>query len=276
MKFGTAGIPFNAKDTLDGIRKVKEMGLDAMELEFVYGVNLKEEKAIEAKKVSRKEKITLTAHAPYFINLNSNEKAKLEASKNRIFKAAKVAHLAGAIGVVFHPGFYMKEDKEKVYLKIKENLKEILQKMKRNDIDIMLRPEVMGKQTQFGTVEELLKLSSELDNVMPCIDFAHWHARTKKYNSYDEFSEVLSLVEKHLGKNGLKKMHMHVSGINYGDKGEKNHLNLKESDFNYKELLKALADFKADGIIINESPNNGMVGGDAQLLKKEWKKLALM
>jgi deoxyribonuclease-4 len=273
MKFGTAGIPYGAKDTIDGIKKVKEMELDAMELEFVYGVNLKEENARKVKQVAEREKVSLSVHAPYFINLNSKERAKVEASKKRILQSAKIGYLAGARNIVFHPGFYLKQEPKVVYEKIKKELKEITEKLSDESINVILRPEVMGKQTQFGTIQELLKLSTELEKVMPCIDFAHWHARTKKYNTYIEFSEVLTLVEKYLGKKGLKDMHMHISGIAYGDKGEKNHLNLKESDFNYKALLTALRDFKADGIIINESPNNGLVDGDAQLLKKEWKKL---
>ena len=276
MKFGTAGIPFHAKDTVDGIRKVKEMELDAMELEFVYGVNLKEETAKQAGKLAKKLGILLSAHAPYYINLNSNEKAKVEASKKRIVKSAKVAYLAGARGVVFHPGFYLKQDSQIVYEKIKGEIKKVAKQLADEGIKIMLRPETTGKKTQFGTIYELLKLSEEVENVMPCIDFAHIHARTQKYNTYEEFSEILSLVEKHLGKEGIKKLHMHASGINYNEKGEQNHLNLKESDFNYKALLNALKDFKADGVVICESPNNGAISGDTQLLKREWEKLTLV
>lgn len=276
MKFGTAGIPFDSENTIDGIKKVREMNLDAMELEFVYGVYLSKEEALKVNKIAKREGITLTAHAPYFINLNSKEKTKVEASKKRIFRSAKIAYLAGAKGVVFHPGFYLKQDGSIVYEKIKKELKTVLKKLKEESIKILLRPETTGKSTQFGTINELLKLSIELENVMPCIDFAHIHARTQKYNSYEEFSQILSIVEKYLGKEGIKNMHIHISGINYNGKGERNHLNLKDSDFNYKSLLKALKDFKADGIIICESPNNGIDGGDTQLLKKEWKKLSLM
>ncbi|MCD6575880.1 MAG: TIM barrel protein [Nanoarchaeota archaeon] len=276
MKFGTAGIPFDSENTIDGIKKVREMNLDAMELEFVYGVYLSKEEAAKVNKTAKREGITLTAHAPYFINLNSKEKAKVEASKKRILQSAKIAHLAGAKSVVFHPGFYLGQDSKIVYGKIKEEIKKIINKLKEENVNILLRPETTGKLTQFGTINELLKLSIELEDVMPCIDFAHIHARTQKYNSYEEFSQILSLVEKHLGKEGLRNMHIHISGINYNGKGERNHLNLKYSDFNYRALLKALKDFKADGIIICESPNNGIVGGDTQLLKKEWKRLSLM
>jgi len=276
MRFGTAGIPFNALNTIDGIKKIKSMNLDAMELEFVYGIYLKREEAINVKKEAGKQNVSLSVHAPYFINLNSNERAKIEASKKRILQSAKIGFLAGAKNIVFHPGFYMKEKSEIVYQKVKDEIKEIVKEMKDENINVILRPETAGKKSQFGTIEKLLKLSTEVENVMPCIDFAHLHARTEKINTYEEFSQILSLVEKNLGKEGIKNMHNHVSGINYNKNGERNHLNLKESDFNYKALLKALKEFNANGTVICESPNNGIIGGDTQLLKKEWKKLAFV
>ena len=49
-------------------------------------------------------------------------------------------------------------------------------------------------------------------------------------------------------------MHIHLSGINYGPKGEKNHLPFEESDFNYNACMKAFKDFNIKGCIICESP----------------------
>jgi deoxyribonuclease-4 len=123
----------------------------------------------------------------------------------------------------------------------------------------------MGKSTQFGTLDELLALSAEIEGVLPCLDFSHMHAREGKENSYPEFSAILSKVEEILSKEGLSNMHMHISGIEYGSNGEKNHLILKESDFNYPELLVVLKEFKVRGLVICESPN---LEGDALLLKK--------
>ena len=86
-------------------------------------------------------------------------------------------------------------------------------------------------------------------------DFSHWHARTGKFNSYSEFTSVLQQVNERLGQDTLNNMHIHISGIAYGNKGEKKHLNLKDSDFRYDELLQALIDYNVNGIIICESPN---------------------
>ncbi|MFQ6119545.1 MAG: TIM barrel protein, partial [Methanosarcinales archaeon] len=121
--------------------------------------------------------------------------------------------------------------------------------------------------TQFGTLEEILNLSMELDGILPCIDFAHLHARTGKNNTYSEFHSILSMIENNLGKESLEDMHIHVSGIEYEIRGEKRHLILKESDFNYQDLLKAWKEFDIKGLVICESPN---LEGDALLLKEEY------
>ena len=60
---------------------------------------------------------------------------------------------------------------------------------------------------------------------------------------------------------------MHISGIEYGSNGEKNHLILKESDFNYPDLLVALKEFNVRGLVICESPN---LEEDALLLSKTY------
>lgn len=268
LLFGTAGIPQCCKGlkTYEGIAKVKELGLEAMELEFVHSINISEEKAPIVKKSAEDNGIILTCHAPYFINLNAQEKPKLHASIDRILKSARIASLCGAYSVTFHPGFYMKEDASKVYEKIKENIRKIVKTLQDEGIKIWVRPETTGKATQFGDLNELVKISSEVEQVLPCIDFAHLHARSVgKYNSYDEFCSVLDLVEKKLGKEAVKDMHIHTAGINYGDKGERNHLNLQDSDLRYKELMKALKDFKCKGVLICESPN---IEEDAMLMKE--------
>lgn len=273
LLFGTAGIPISAnpRTTVDGINHVRKLGLRAMELEFVRNVNISKDKAPEVRKVAEENNIVLTCHAPYFINLNSLEKAKVKASIERILNSARIAYLCGGWSVCFHSGFYMGQEPKKVYDVIKNNLKEIVSTLKKENNNIWIRPETTGKGTQFGNLDEILQLSQELDNVMPCVDFAHFHARTNgKYNTYKEFAGILEVIEKKLGKKALENMHMHITGIAYGPKGEKNHLNLKESDLRYEELIKALKDFKVKGVAISESPN---IEGDALLMQMVYSKV---
>ena len=267
LNFGTAGIPFSTKEknTINGIKQVSELKLEAMELEFVRSINISKEKAPEVNEAAKKNNVALTCHAPYFINLNSKEKPKWHASINRIVQSAETANLCGAYSVCFHPGFYMKEEPRSVFENIKNSLREIFKKIS-SENKIWVRPETTGKPTQFGNIHEILELSREFERLMPCIDFSHLHARSNgKYNTKEEFREILALVENKLGRKGLDNMHIHLSGINYGEKGEKNHLNLKDSDMKYKELVEAWKEFKIKGIVISESPN---IEGDALLLKR--------
>lgn len=273
LLFGTAGIPISAKgsSTEEGIGEVRNLGLDAMELEFVRNINITKQKAPDIKKAAEKNKVVLTCHAPYFINLNSYEKAKLKASIARILNSARIANLCGAWSVTFHAGFYQKSTKEETYKKIREAIRYISKTLKNENNKIWVRPETTGKESQFGNLDEILRLSQEFNNVMPCIDFAHFHARYNgKYNTYKEFCSILEEIEKKIGKKGLENMHIHFAGIAYGEKGEKHHLNLKDSDFKYKELAKALKDFKVKGVAISESPN---IEEDAILMKKVYDKV---
>lgn len=270
--FGTAGIPYSAPErtTIEGMKRLKELKLGCMEMEFVQSIYLTEKSVQAVRDAAKSNNIILTAHAPYYINLNAREKAKEDASKMRIYKTAKIAHLAGAYSICFHPGFYLNQDPIKVYHNILDNLRQVMDKLSDEGISIWVRPETMGKPTSFGTLKEILKLSSELKNVMPCIDFAHMHARSNgKENTLQEFRSILSEVESILGREGLDNMHIHISGIEYSAKGEKNHLTLEDSDFNYKGLCQAWKEFHIKGVVISESPS---IEDDAIRIKKEYEK----
>lgn len=266
LLFGTAGIPLAAKgtDTASGISAVRGLGLDAMELEFVQSVNISKENAPKIKAAAEKENVVLTCHAPYYINLNAAEAAKLEASKKRLIKAAQIAEMCGGVSVAFHPGFYLGRSKEKAYETVKKELKAVVAELKNTGCGIRVRPETTGKRSQFGDLNEILRLSQEIEQVMPCIDFAHMHAREGNNNSYSEFCEILTAVEKALGKEALRNMHIQIAGVNYSDKGELNHLTLKDSDLGYKEIARSWKEFKIAGIVISESPN---IEGDALMMK---------
>jgi len=244
--------------------------LGCMEVEFVKGVNMTPPTARDVGNVAARRGIKLSAHAPYFINLNAQELEKMAASQERIIQTARITSLFGGESVVFHPAFYLKDEFSKVYATVKKNLQQIVAKLRAEGNRVWVRPEVMGKGSQFGTLEEVLQLSAEIDGVAPALDFAHWHARTGKANSYNEFMAILKKIESKLGRKALDNMHIHLSGVSYGPKGENKHIDLPESDFKYEELLRALKDYKVGGNVICESPN---LEEDAQLLQQTYRKL---
>jgi len=270
--FGTAGAPISSKPptTEGGIERVAELGLGCMEVQFVRGVKMSESMAQKVAEVARKRGVKLTAHAPYFINLNAREKEKVIASQERLIQTARIASLLGAEGVVFHAAFYLDAPPAAVYAAVKRNLEQTMRRLRAGGNRVLLRPETTGKASQFGTLEEVLSLSTEVEGIAPCLDFAHWHARTGGFNSYEEFAALLQQVEDGLGRQALDNMHIHISGVHYGRQGEIKHLNLKDSYFNYIDLLKALKALEVRGLVICESPDRE---GDALLLQQTYASL---
>ena len=165
--FGTAGIPNSTKTpgTLAGLEQVHELGLDCMELEFVRGVNMSTRDAREAGKRAFRLGIRLSAHAPYYINLNAKEPEKVAASRERIMQTARITALFGGQSVVFHPAYYLRDDPSKVYDSVKNNVEQLVAQLKAENITVKLRPELMGKESQFGTLDEILQLCTEVEGI---------------------------------------------------------------------------------------------------------------
>ncbi len=274
LHFLTAGLPIASenKGYEEGIRILKEMNLDGLELEFVHGVRIKDESKAFLKDQTSKNGLVLSAHAPFYVNLNSKEEEKIEASIERIIETAAVANEVGAYSITFHAAFYMGKTPEEVYQTVKNGITKITDELKNKTNKIWIRPETTGKMSQWGNLEEIVRLSKEFETVLPCIDFSHLHARYNGiYNTYDEFSKMLDFVGNELGSNAIENMHIHVAGIAYTQKGEKNHLIFSESDMNYKDLMKALKAHGAKGIVVCESPN---IETDTKILKEFYESLA--
>lgn len=267
LNFLTAGMPLSTGKAgyPRAFEIIEEMGLDGMEVEFVHGVRMSDETRQLLKKIQNEKNLVLTAHGPFYINLNSKEEEKVEASVQRIIDTANTAKEFGGYSITYHAAFYMGKDKEEVYQQVKTQTQKIVEILDKNNIKIWIRPETTGKATQWGDYEEIIRLSKEFERVLPCIDFSHIHARTAgKYNTYDEFCKVLDRIGTELGDFAINNFHAHLAGIEYTAKGEKRHLILEESDMNYKDLLKALKSFGVKGALVCESPN---IETDTKLLK---------
>jgi len=239
IRFGPAGLgPVKtAEKTLEEFYK---LGLKACEVGFTYGVYIKnKEDAIRIGKEAKELDISLSIHAPYYVNLNSSEIEKREATKKRILDCCEIGELLGAKIVVFHPGYYSK-DKEESYNVIKDGIIRIMKEIERKKWKIEIAAETMGKVNVFGSIDEISRLVKETGCGF-CIDFAHVLARDKKV----DYEKIAILFP-------WKKWHVHFSGIVYGEKGEKHHRETEKEEWN--NLLKNLPKDK-DIVIINESPN---------------------
>lgn len=271
LNFITAGMPIKTgKGSYnEAFGVLKEMSLDGMELEFVHGVRMKDEHRTFVKDMSKD--FVVTAHGPFYINLNSKEEEKIDASVQRIIDTASVASQAGAFSITYHAAFYMGGDKETVYNQVKTQTKRIMDVLEREKINVWVRPETTGKATQWGDLDEIIRLSNDFEMVLPCIDFSHLHARSGgEFNTYDEFLRILEKLGKEVGQYAIENFHGHLAGIEYTAKGEKQHLNLEDSDMNYKDLLKAMKEFGVKGALVCESPN---IEEDCKLLKTYYEQM---
>jgi len=267
LLFGTAGVPQSTPgtSTLSGIQQVSRLGLDCLEIELVRGIKIGSDMARRINDEAQRLNVKLSVHAPYYINLNSSEEGKRLSSHERLLSSARLAELCGAKSLVFHPGYYGKETPQEAFANIKKGIKEIVSILKSERNSVVIRPEIMGKKSQFGSLEEILFLCREVDGILPCIDFSHIQARVGKVNIYLDFYRIFKKIEKKLGRSALENLHIHISGAEYNSKGEMKHLNLKDSDFRYDEWIQALKDFDVKGMVICESPDQDT---DAIMLKR--------
>ena len=253
IKFGPAGFG-SVKDAVSNLETFHELGLDACEVAFTYGAYIKDkEDGLKIGKVAKKLGIFLSVHAPYYVNLNSKEDEKIEASKKRILKCCEVGSWLGAKRVVFHPGFYSGMESGEASLKIKEGIVEMMKVVEGNKWGVELCPEVMGKKNVFGSIDEIADLVKATGCGF-CVDFAHVLARYGKY----EFEKIKEAFK-------AKKWHVHFSGIIYGEKGERNHKVTEVRD--WESVLGFLKKLDKDVVIVCESPD---AVGDSVVGKKIW------
>ncbi|MFH1106891.1 MAG: TIM barrel protein [Candidatus Micrarchaeota archaeon] len=270
LVFGSSGIPASAehRNTAGGIRQTAKLGLGAMELAFVHGVNISEAGSHDVRKTAEEEKIILTCHAPYYINLNSGG-SKLAASQKRLYDSARILAMAGGWSAAFHPGFYMGMEKQAVYSRAREGLAQVRKRLEDEGNTVWLRPETMGKGSQFGSLDEIIRLSQDVEGVQPLVDWGHMQARDNgTTNGREAFDGVLAKIEQGLGRESLRNVHFQVAGNEFTDKGERRHLTLMDGTLKYRELVESWKAFSCAGVVISESPNQEL---DALLLQKLWR-----
>jgi len=255
---GPAGIPFGCKSTEEGIRRVHALGLNAMEVQFVRGVKMGEETAKKVGAVAKELEVRLSAHAPYYINLNSDEQEKIEASKKRIIDTAEIAEKMGAYIIAIHAGYYGGKTSQETTERIGEGLIECEKKTR--GLDVKLGIETAGKKGAWGTLEEIGEVCTK--RVVPVVDFAHIHAR--EGGTLTRIWDFEKVLEEYEGINN-RFLHAHYSCIHYGQKGELNHLALDKKQPDFSLLAPVLKDKKYDITVISESP---ILEQDSQRMKE--------
>jgi len=262
MRFGPGGVPIGCKkrDTLSGIEYCRQIKLGAMELEFVQGVRMNVQLARECGEVSKKLDVKLSAHAPYFINFLSEKLSTRSLSKRNVLETAKVLSAAGGGRVVFHAAYYGKLDKSEAFKRMVGELKSVLSEVKKNGFsNVIIAPELTGKKSQWGSLEELIKATKEIDyslkTLNPCFDVSHVQARGENaMRSRDDVIVFFEQIRKGLGEKALKQAHFHAQDVEFTEKGERFHKTVGQGSINWKEFVNALVEYGCEGTVICESP----------------------
>jgi deoxyribonuclease-4 len=240
IKIGPSGLG-GISESKETLNKFNKLNFGICEIAFTHSIYMNKEQAERVGKIARENHVELSIHAPYFVNLNSEEKPKVHATMQRILKCCEIGDALGAKNIIFHPGYYGKsKDKEETFQNIKKRILEMMEVIEKKKWDIKLCPETMGKINVFGSPEEISRLVEETGCSF-CIDFAHVLAREKKVD-YEKIKKLFP----------QKDWHCHFSGIEYTEKGERNHINLKKEQ--WEELFDNLPKNKAITIVC-ESPD---------------------
>lgn len=270
VRFGSAGIPLQCNGgTLEAVECSNGLGLGALELEFVRGVKLKDENAKKIRALAGKLDVSLSSHAPYWVNCCSQEKEKRQTTKRNLFNAARASFHAGAKVAVFHPGYYQKRTAKECFALARDLLKEVKGRMDDAGIKkVKLGAETVGKKSQYGGLDECIELHQKIPHVHLVLDFAHLHARGDcTFRNEDDYRALFKKLEKEI-PGYLDNFHSHFSCINYSEKGELSHLPLEgRNPPPYKPLMKVLAEGGYKGVVISESPKLEI---DALKMQKEY------
>jgi deoxyribonuclease-4 len=273
--FGTVGSPTSTPakpgGSIGAIEQIAALGLQALELGWVRSVRVSEETCQFIKNKASEHQVAISVHAPYFINLNADEE-EWPKSRKRLMDAAYYGNLAGATDIIFHPGSYFGAVPDEVLPKAILRLTECVAEIRAQGNSVILRPETMGKSAMLGSLQDTIEMACAIPGVVPCIDFAHLHARSGdgSVNTYQEWMDLITGYAQSLGDDSLQHLHIHLSGIEYSEKGERNHLPLKESDLDIRNLLRAIIDSGCQGRILCESP---VLEQDALYMQEIWRSL---
>jgi deoxyribonuclease-4 len=260
--FGTSGVPDNyfktkyKKDRMNIVDWLNDLGLNAYEHLYTYGVRGSEEKNKYIKQKISEYNMMLSLHSPYYIVLTSDKKETIENSKKELIKTLDAAKYFNCKRIVLHPGFTNNENALNSFI---TNLQEIIDI---HEFAKYIVPESMGKKSQLGSLEDIIKICQET-GIKPCIDFGHLHARDLgSLNNEDNFRNVITKLEKELGHESIKHLHCHFYPVAYTDKGEKVHRAVMEEDAfpKFIHFAPIIKEFNMMPVLISESHNSQDIG----------------
>jgi deoxyribonuclease-4 len=239
------------------------MGLSALEVNYVRGARASEEttRAVGARADLRG--ITLSAHAPYYVSLNSPREEVRDSSVGHIVETARRCQWLGAPFFAVHGGTYGGLSSEEATDGVVERILQVQTRMEAEGIvGVMVGLETTGRPSAWGTMEEIGAVAERVDIVIPVVDFSHVHARSG--GGLKTTGDFRSVVEWALGVSD-RQLYCHFQSIEYGEKGERRHLPVDSWDPDFRLLAPVLLGLSPDVHLICESP---LLEADALLIRR--------
>ncbi len=264
IKFGPSGncISFyqdGLKHSVDAPKWLKEkMNLTAYEYSFGRGITLGDETAKTIGEQAKLHGISVSVHAPYYINFASPNEENAINSYNYVLNSLQKLRLLGGNRLVVHTGSQGKLQREEALHLAKQRLTVLKDLLLENGYgDMLICLEAMGKPAQIGTYKEVIDFCSIYENYIPTLDFGHINALTQgSLKTEADYEEVVSYMFEKLGSERAKKVHIHFSKIEYGEKGEIKHLTLEDQLYGpeFAPLAKVLKKYDMnEAVVISES-----------------------
>ena len=147
--FAAAGF----KKSEDAPAWLAQMGLTAFEYQCGRGVRCGEETALKIGAAAKQHGIRMSIHAPYFINLSSEESERMEKNVGYVLETARLAVPLGATRMVVHCGGQGKLTRDRAMRNSHANVKNILRALDEAHLTgCTVCLETMGKKSVLGTV----------------------------------------------------------------------------------------------------------------------------
>jgi deoxyribonuclease-4 len=263
IRIGPSGSTTQAKSTLEAVDIVADMGLTALEVNYVRGARASEETTRKVGAKAEERGIALSAHAPYYVSLNSPRDEVRVSSVSHIVETARRCQWLGAPFFAVHGGTYGGLETEEATDGVVDRILRVRTRMEAEGImGVKVGLETTGRPSAWGTLEEIGAVAEQTDIVIPVVDFSHVHARSGGGLRTEE--DFRALVEWAMDISDCQ-LYCHFQSIEYGDKGERRHLPVDRWDPDFRLLAPVLREISCDVHLICESP---LLEQDALLIKR--------
>ncbi len=231
------------------IRLLRCLEISWAELGFFKGFNFSQSFLSTLRDLISRYDMECSIHGPYFINFCSEKSNVRERSLELVLQCLEICEFLNCRFAVVHVGYYGPYGPSRCFEIVRNYFSKIDNHIREKGIKAKIAIETMAKDSQFGTLEEVIKLCSEFaPNVIPCIDWAHIYVR---YRGNISFREVLHKIHEKLP--WLDVLHSHYTSVN---DFEDYHVPVGKGPPDFMSILDALKECKyfKKVIIICESP----------------------